>query len=72
MATMTITYDARNTYAKNILSLLLESGIIKEKENNTEKELRKAFKEASVIKKEIKNGNRGKLKTLDDFLEEVE
>ncbi|MCR5496398.1 MAG: hypothetical protein K6F48_00995 [Paludibacteraceae bacterium] len=72
MATMTITYDARNTYVKNILSLLLESGIIKEKENNTEKELRKAFKEASVIKKEIKKGNRGKLKTLDDFLEEVE
>lgn len=69
---MTITYDARNTYVKNILSLLLESGIIKEKENNTEKELRKAFKEASVIKKEIKKGNRGKLKTLDDFLEEVE
>lgn len=72
MATMTITYDARNTYVQNILSLLLESGIIKEKENNTEKELRKAFKEASVIKKEIKKGNRGKLKTLDDFLEEVE
>ena len=72
MATMTITYDARNTYAKNILSLLLESGLIKEKENNTEKELRKAFKEASVIKKEIKKGKRGKLKTLDDFLEEVE
>ena len=72
MATMTITYDARNAFAKNMLSLLLESGIIKEKENKSEKALRKAFKEASEIKKEIKKGNRKNLKTLDDFLEEVE
>jgi hypothetical protein len=72
MATMTIKYDNRNKTVKNLLTGLIDSGIIHPADAKEERiaEFKSALREAKEMAKDIaENGTKG-YKTLDDLLDE--
>ncbi len=82
MATVTLTYDARNGFAKKTMDYILSLGIfeveetkqglgrVDAKKEKFVKNFKKALKQADQIKKEIKEGKRKGL-TIDEFLNEI-
>jgi len=74
MATMTIEYNERNKYTRQVLEGLIGSGIIRRQDIGMEKQKITAFKTALQESKKLaidiaQNGTAG-YKTLDDLLNE--
>ena len=73
MATMTIEYNEKNKYARQVLSGLIGSGIISRKNeihNRKISSFKTALLETKVMSKDIKQNGIEGYKTLDDLLNE--
>lgn len=86
MATITLSYDSRNTSVRKILEGLLNLGLVKEErtiiaesksefadENLTkeEKQLKKALASALIMKRKIEQGEIDGTSNIDDLLNEI-
>ena len=85
MATITLSYDSRNTSVRNILEGLLKLGLVKEERTlivetkdfseesltKEESQLKKAFANAVILKRKIEKGEVEGTSNIDDLLNEI-
>lgn len=74
MTTLTISYNEKNRTAEEVLIGLIKSGAITVKgiDENFERKIKKAIREAENIAADIEQNSSKKLRTMDDVINEMQ